>query len=187
MVGRTSPGKCTTGVFYVRGLTGISSVYEEKNNRAKFCSVYRSVRLRVKPTAVQNNLSFRILPASMLCMRRLELRFSDEVASAAVLDHVAKSVACIGIGVMAGHPKGVLGQFLRSRSVYIRRAGQKATTSIFMRSLDRVAGQQASIPSRGRKASCGLRPSMLASTSIAVPLRPHPFPNTLRMACTAGS
>ena len=38
----------------------------------------------------------------MLCMRRLELRFSDEAASAAVLDHVAKSVACIGIGVMAG-------------------------------------------------------------------------------------
>ena len=44
----------------------------------------------------------------MLCMRRLELRFSDEVASAAVLDHMAKSVACIGIGVMAGHPKGAL-------------------------------------------------------------------------------
>ena len=59
----------------------------------------------------------------MLCMRRLELMLSDEVASAAVLDHVAKSVACIGIGVMAGHPKGVLGQFLRSRSVYIRGAG----------------------------------------------------------------
>jgi hypothetical protein len=37
-------------------------------------------------------------------MRRLELRFSVEDASAAVLDHVAKSVACIGIGVMAGHP-----------------------------------------------------------------------------------
>jgi hypothetical protein len=34
-VGRTSPGKCTTGLFYVRGLTGTSSVCEEKNNRAK--------------------------------------------------------------------------------------------------------------------------------------------------------
>ena len=67
------------------------------------------------PTAVQNNLFFRILPASMLCMRRLELRFSDEVASAAVLDHVAKSVACIGIGVMAGCPKGALSQVQRSR------------------------------------------------------------------------
>lgn len=37
----------------------------------------------------------------MLCMRRLEIRFSDEVASAAVLDHVAKSVACIGITARA--------------------------------------------------------------------------------------
>lgn len=49
MVERTSPAKCTTGLFYVRGLTGISSVCEEKNSRAKFSNMYRSVRLRVKP------------------------------------------------------------------------------------------------------------------------------------------
>jgi hypothetical protein len=35
MVGGTSPGKCTTGLFYVRGLTGTSSLCEEKDNGAK--------------------------------------------------------------------------------------------------------------------------------------------------------
>ena len=54
MVERTFPAKWATGLFYVRGLTGISSVCEEKNSRAKFSNMYRSVRLRVKPLLVAN-------------------------------------------------------------------------------------------------------------------------------------
>src|SRR5207244_12646624 len=78
-------------------------------------TVSEQLRKDSRYTAVQNNLPFSILPASMLRVRRLWIRFSDEVASAAVQDHVAKSVTCMGIGVMAGHPKGALSQVQRSR------------------------------------------------------------------------